>query len=124
MFDHIEFSVSHLGKARQFYRPICEAIGCEEAFFDEAAGELGFETRGVVQFLITQGEPTLRNFHLCFKASDIASVEKAYAGAIVGGGVCNGAPGYRDHYAQGYFAAFVFDPDGHNVEILFRDPSC
>ena len=40
MFDHIEFSVSHLGKARQFYRPICEAIGCEEA------GEHGFEARG------------------------------------------------------------------------------
>lgn len=49
------------------------------------------------------------------------SVERAHAGALAADGTCNGKPGYRDNYGAGYFAAFVFDSDGHNVEILYRD---
>jgi len=123
MFDHVEFSVSDISAARRFYGPIFDAIGADEAFFDQASGELGIEMQGVVQFLISQSKATEPKLHLCFRALDKESVEKAYAGAIAGGGVCNGPPGYRNNFSAGYFAAFVYDPDGHNIEILFRDPT-
>ena len=121
MFDHVEYSVSDFSAAHRFYVPIFEAIGARVAFLDEDVGELGIEMQGVVQFLITKGEPTHPKLHICIKALNKASVQKAYIGAIAGGGICNGKPGYRDHYAPGYYAAFVHDPDGHNVEILFRE---
>lgn len=45
-----------------------------------------------------------------------------YAAGLKAGGRDNGEPGYRRHYAPGYYAAFVLDPDGNNIEFLFRDP--
>lgn len=121
MFDHVEYSVGDFSAAHRFYVPIFEAIGAHVAFLDEELGELGIEKEGIVQFLITRGAPTQPKIHICFRAPDKEAVQKAYDGAIAGGGICNGKPGYRDHYAPGYYAAFVFDPDGHNVEVLFRE---
>ncbi|MBO9436725.1 hypothetical protein J7394_21155 [Ruegeria sp. R13_0] len=76
---------------------------------------------GIVAFLITEGNVTKPHLHICLKATGKKAVETAYQGAIEGGGRCNGRPGYRDHYEPGYYAAFIFDPDGHNIEILFRE---
>lgn len=121
MFDHVEFSVGDLAAAYQFYLPIFEAIGARVAFFDTEEGELGIEMDGIVKFLITEGDPTEPPLHICFRAEDKRAVDKAYEGAISSGGRSNGKPGYREHYGPGYYAAFVFDPDGHNVEILFRE---
>lgn len=121
MFDHVEYSVSNFSAAHQFYVPIVESIGARVAFLNENVGELGIEMQGIVRFLLTKGEPTRPKLHICFKALSKSAVQKAYNGAIAGGGICNGKPGYRDHYAPGYYAAFVLDPDGHNVEILFRE---
>ncbi|MEP3275174.1 MAG: VOC family protein [Stappiaceae bacterium] len=123
MFDHLEFSVTCIDAARRFYGPIAVAIGAGEVFFDEAGHSAGFGPGDRVQLLLSQGARTEPAMHICFTAPDKISVEKAYADAISGGGTCNGKPGYRDHYAAGYFAAFVIDPDGHNVEILFREHS-
>ena len=123
MFDHLEFSVSDIAAARRFYVPIGTSIGAGEVFFDVDCGELGIGRDGTVSFLIMQGEPTRPKMHICFRAQDKASVDAAHAGALAGGGTCNGKPGYRPQYAPGYYAAFIIDPDGHNVEILFRDPS-
>ncbi|CUH78316.1 Glyoxalase-like domain protein [Tritonibacter multivorans] len=124
MFDHVEFTVSDISAAYAFYAPIFTAIGAEVAFFDVGAGELGIEMGGVTAFLITEGKATKPHLHICFKATGKKVVETAYQGAITGGGRCNGGPGYRDHYEPGYYAAYVFDPDGHNIEILFREPQC
>lgn len=121
MFDHVEYSVGDFSAAHRFYVPIFQAIGARVAFLDENIGELGIEMHGVVQFLITKGEPTRPKLHICFKALNKDAVQRAYDGAISGGGTCNGKPGYRDHYAPGYYAAFVLDPDGHNIEILCRE---
>ncbi len=123
MFDHLEFSVENINDARRFYVPICKAIGAHEVFFDADSGELGIGSDNSVNFLLTEGKLTTPKLHICFKALSKESVETAYLGALSGGGSCNGKPGYRDHYAAGYFAAFIIDPDGHNVEILFREPS-
>jgi catechol 2,3-dioxygenase-like lactoylglutathione lyase family enzyme len=122
MFDHVEFTVSDISASHAFYTPIFTAIGAKVAFYDEDVGELGIEMNGVVGFLVTKGKATKPNMHICFRATGKKAVEMAYEGAIAGGGCCNGGPGYRNDYGPGYYAAFVFDPDGHNIEILFREP--
>jgi predicted lactoylglutathione lyase len=121
VFDHLEFSVANIDAARRFYQPVCIAIGGSEIFFDDEAKSVGFGFDDIVQLLLTEGKPTAPKFHICFKAQSKDSVETAYAGALAAGGACNGKPGYRDHFGEGYFAAFVFDHDGHNVEILYRE---
>ena len=122
MFDHLEFSVADINASRRFYRPICDAIGMREIFFDAGEKSVGFGRGEVVQLLLTEGQATAPKMHICFSAQSSGAVETAHAGALSGGGADNGKPGYRDHYGPGYFAAFVYDPDGHNVEILYREP--
>ena len=60
--------------------------------------------------------------HIAFSAPDTASVEHWYAAAIENGGIDNGAPGIRPEYSGHYYAAFVLDPDGNNVEAVFHAP--
>ena len=123
MFDHLEFAVADAEAARRFYRPICDAIGAREIFYDQDNKSCGFGISDVVHLLLTEATATTPRLHFCFTAQSKGEVEKAYLAALSGGGVCNGKPGYRDHYGAGYFAAFVLDPDGHNVEILHREPA-
>ena len=121
MFDHVEFSVTNVRSARQFYGPICAAIGAQEIFFDDEDKSVGYGIGDIVQLLLTEGQQTSPKLHICFTAQNKISVEQAYTSALSGGGMCNGKPGYRNHYGEGYYAAFAIDPDGHNIEFLFRD---
>jgi catechol 2,3-dioxygenase-like lactoylglutathione lyase family enzyme len=57
--------------------------------------------------------------HLAFRAADQQEVDRFYAAAVGAGGTDNGAPGFRD-YHPGYYAAFVLDPDGNNIEAVFH----
>lgn len=122
MFDHVEFSVSSILAARGFYGGIVKAIGGEEMFFDDEGRELGLGAGDIVHMLLFEGAPTQPPMHLCLQAPNKEAVVAAHAAALSAGGTCNGPPGYRDHYAPGYFAAFMHDKDGHNVEVLFREP--
>jgi catechol 2,3-dioxygenase-like lactoylglutathione lyase family enzyme len=58
--------------------------------------------------------------HVAFRAPDAASVDRWHAAAVREGGVDNGAPGLRPEYSGTYYAAFVLDPDGNNVEAVFH----
>ncbi len=58
--------------------------------------------------------------HLALSASSVDQVEAFHRAALAAGGTDNGAPGERPHYQPGYYAAFVLDPDGHNIEAVFR----
>lgn len=123
MWDHVEFAVGNIDAARQFYRPVIEAIGFKEVFFDQKDRAVGFgSSRTVQHLLLTEGKPVEPRMHLCLRANGKAAVAAAYDAALSHGGRDNGAPGCRDHYAPGYYAAFVFDPDGHNLEFLYREP--
>ncbi|MEM7614146.1 MAG: VOC family protein [Pseudomonadota bacterium] len=122
MFDHVEFRVAQITEARRFYGAICAAVGAREIFFDADVGEVGFGVGEVVTLLLTGGAATVPKMHICFRSPDKTSVERAYAAALAAGGRCNGPPGYRTDYGPGYFAAFMIDPDGHNIEALFREP--
>jgi catechol 2,3-dioxygenase-like lactoylglutathione lyase family enzyme len=71
-------------------------------------------------FWIGEGEPPAAPVHVAFAAADRATVDKFHRAAVEAGGRDNGAPGLRPHYHAGYYAAFVIDPDGNNVEAVFH----
>lgn len=123
MFDHIEFSVSDIVAARAFYGAIFSALDADEMFFDPTVKELGLGQGDLVHLLLTEGFPTTPAMHICLIAPSMESVDQAHTAALAAGGLCNGKPGYRDHYSPGYYAAFIRDTDGHNVEVLFREPA-
>ncbi len=61
--------------------------------------------------------------HIALAAADPAAVDRFHAAAIAAGGKDNGAPGPRPDYAPGYYAAFIIDPDGNNLEAVHRQPA-
>jgi catechol 2,3-dioxygenase-like lactoylglutathione lyase family enzyme len=122
MFDHVEFPVGAIKASRDFYEAVLTELGHEEFFFDAKAGSAGFGTGDITGLLIFKGELGPRRSHICFTAPSREQVGAAYAAGLKAGGKDNGGPGYREQYSPGYYAAFVFDPDGNNIEFLFRDP--
>jgi catechol 2,3-dioxygenase-like lactoylglutathione lyase family enzyme len=60
--------------------------------------------------------------HIAFRAESRAAVDAFYKAAMAAGGRDNGPPGLRPHYQPTYYAAFVFDPDGHNIEAVCLKP--
>lgn len=118
LIDHIHLVVKELGPAKDFYSAIFKALdipvgGVGEDFF--WADELFVST---ADSKAAQGKLTGR-CHLAFQAKDRKKVEEFYKAAIANGGIDNGAPGER-HYHPGYYAAFVLDPDGNNIEAVFH----
>jgi catechol 2,3-dioxygenase-like lactoylglutathione lyase family enzyme len=121
MFDHVQIKVQDLARSRAFYGAVLGALGYGVVF--EISGVVtGFGTSVHDMFEVRQaGEeaPLSRAVHVAFAAPSEASVQAFHAAALAHGGRDNGAPGVRAEYEAGYFAAFVIDPDGHNVEAVF-----
>ena len=66
-----------------------------------------------------QHAPLSSHIHLGFQARSQSYVDQFHHIALEKGGVCNGQPGFRPEYEKGYYAAFVTDPDGHNLEAVY-----
>lgn len=120
MFDHVEYSVKSFEQSLKFYSACLPHLGCRLQFSDEKSKTFGFGTNDWTEFLLSEGTPTTPRLHIAFRATSEEQVNEFYKNAISNGGTCNGAPGYRTDYHPGYYAAFVIDPDGHNVEALYR----
>ena len=121
LIDHIQLVVADLEASRTFYEAILGALGVpvggsEEDYF--WADELFVST---ADSEAAQGRLTGRH-HLAFQAADRATVDEFYKIGLAVGGKDNGAPGERP-YHPGYYAAFVTDPDGNNVEAVFHGPA-
>lgn len=86
--------------------------------YGEAAG---FNDGKNTDFWISGEDKKISRSHVAFEAKDKKQVEEFYKLALAAGAKDNGAPGYRKEYWPGYYACFVFDPDGHNVEVVFFD---
>jgi len=118
MIAHTTLAVSHYGKSKAFYIAALEPLGYHNNMeFGESAG---FNDGKNTDFWISKQQvvPT----HLAFEASSAKQVEAFYQAALAAGGKDNGKPGYRD-YSPGYYAAFIYDPDGNNIEAVWYDPS-
>jgi catechol 2,3-dioxygenase-like lactoylglutathione lyase family enzyme len=126
MIDHIGFSVSDYARAKAFYEKTLAPLGY--GLMMEVAQETGqpaggFGRDGKPDFWIG-GEGRLeRPVHVAFAASDRPAVDAFYRAGMAAGGKDNGAPGLRPHYHPNYYAAFVLDPDGHNIEAVCHAPA-
>lgn len=89
----------------------------------EAGGTAhGFGSNGKPYFWVGDNESVGEGTHVAFEAESRAEVDAFYEAALAAGGRDNGPPGIRPHYHPNYYAAFVFDPDGINVEAVCHKP--
>jgi len=128
MIDHTGVIVSDFDKSKAFYLKALGALGYElvkefPASLTGRGGVAGFGQPPGAAFWITGGTPNMPPLHVAFRAADRAQVEAFYLAALAAGGRDNGAPGLRPQYHPDYFAAFVFDPDGHNIEAVCHSPA-
>src|SRR5690242_19946146 len=82
----------------------------------------GFGEPSKPDFWISVGTPNRPVIHVAFRVANRAMVCAFYAAALSAGGICNGSPGICAHYHPNYYGAFVFDPDGHNIEAVCHEP--
>ena len=120
MIDHVTANVGDFEQAKGFYAKALAPLGYSvEAEFPGAAG---FGTgQGMADFWISSQEERGAT-HVAFTANDRASVDKFYEAALAAGGKDNGAPGIRAHYHENFYAAFVHDADGNNIEAVCHKP--
>ena len=127
MIDHIGFPVSDYSRSKAFYEKALAPLGYEvimEVRTNEmGAPAAGFGIGGNPDFWIG-GEGRVGNpVHVAVVAKDRAAVDAFHQAALAAGGKDNGAPGLRPHYHPDYYAAFVLDPDGHNIEAVCHMPT-
>ncbi len=127
MLDHVSLAVSDYVRARDFYVEALKPLGIAVAFEsspETPSGEryCGFGRDGRLQFWIGAAETGVSGVHVAFAARDRASVRAFHTAALATGGRDNGAPGLRPHYHEHYYGAFVFDPDGNNIEAVCHLP--
>jgi catechol 2,3-dioxygenase-like lactoylglutathione lyase family enzyme len=118
MFDHVGLNVRDFERSRAFYRQALEPLGLTETAAFEEWKAAAFGTEGKYGFWVVQREPYGTGTHVAFTAADHESVDAFHAAAVAAGGTDNGGPGIREHYHPTYYAAFVLDPDGNNVEAV------
>jgi len=132
VLHHISFAVSDILRSAAFYDATLAPMGfvrvwthATEDGFKEAAAGYGrpgnddeFAIRQRAHGLVVPGD----GFHLAFRAPSRESVEAFYRAAVEHGGSDNGGVGVHPEYGLNYFAAFVFDPDGHRIEAVINEP--
>jgi catechol 2,3-dioxygenase-like lactoylglutathione lyase family enzyme len=136
MIDHLGLPVSDLARATEFYRYALEPLGYGIVMQVSAAetghgGAVGFGAPGKAadfqsgkpSFWIGEGERLPGHIHVAFVAPSRAAVDAFYRAALAAGGKDNGPPGLRPHYHANYYAAFVLDLDGNNVEAVCHAPA-
>jgi catechol 2,3-dioxygenase-like lactoylglutathione lyase family enzyme len=119
MIAHTTLPVSNYSKSKAFYSDVLSTLGYRNNM--EYGKSAGFNDGKNTDFWISE-EKSVVPTHLAFEASSRKKVEAFHKAALAAGAKDNGAPGYRD-YSPGYFAAFVIDMDGNNIEAVWYDPS-
>ncbi len=116
LFDHVHLVVADLEQSRRFYRAALEVLGLKLEF--ETEHSFACDELFVSDAAFTRGASTApHRVHLAFQTPDRETVDRFHRAALAAGGRDNGAPAERP-YHPGYYAAFVLDPDGNNVEAV------
>lgn len=118
MIDHMNLPVTDVERSRAFYDVVLDCLNYRCIAVDGDAIGYGGDSW---QFGIEPAAENTVRLHIAFRAATKAQVDEFYSTAIGNGGRSNGEPGYRPRYGSGYYAAFVLDPDDHNVEAVFRE---
>jgi catechol 2,3-dioxygenase-like lactoylglutathione lyase family enzyme len=115
LIDHVHLRARDLAATRRFYRAVLGALDKPINADDEThlqVDELWIDALG-------NDRPSATHVHLAFQARDADAVRRFHEAGLAAGGRDNGAPGERK-YHPGYFAAFLLDPDGNNVEAVYH----
>jgi catechol 2,3-dioxygenase-like lactoylglutathione lyase family enzyme len=122
MFDHLTMGVTNLDDSILFYDCALKPLGIVRKFEDLSAdGRVAAYGRDRPQFWIAEGMNETPRIHIAFSASDREQVIEFHRAALEAGGRDNGKPGLRPHYQPGYYAAFLLDLDGNNIEAVVRE---
>lgn len=123
MIDHITVAVSDLTKSRLFYERALTPLGYTLSFGKENMF-WAFDIGNGCLFEIQQADSAspLTCIHVAFRAKNRADVDAFYQSALAAGARDNGAPGPRPDYAPDYYACFILDPDGYNIEAMINQP--
>ncbi|MFW0765846.1 VOC family protein [Trabulsiella odontotermitis] len=123
MFDHVKFGVSDFEASKTFYLNALEPLGIR--LVSEGTPDYGVElsTDDKSSLCLFQSDEKPAHLHIAFVADTRQQVDAFYHQALEAGGKDNGAPGLRSHYHANYYAAFVIDPDGHNIEVVCHHPA-
>jgi catechol 2,3-dioxygenase-like lactoylglutathione lyase family enzyme len=126
MLDHVALEVSDFKRSKGFYEAALAPLGVSLVMepMPEAAGfgsDLGQGPKPYF-WIRARGRPPVSGVHIAFAAPDRDAVDAFHAAALAAGATDNGAPGPRPIYHPGYYAAFVLDPDGNNVEAVCHRP--
>lgn len=115
LIDHVQLVVTDLDVSKRFYRAVLQSLGRDLS----GEGDGYFFADELFVSAVEDNRPS--HVHIAFQAPDRDTVRRFHAAALAAGGRNNGAPGER-HYHPGYYAAFVLDPDGNNIEVVDHGP--
>jgi catechol 2,3-dioxygenase-like lactoylglutathione lyase family enzyme len=122
MIDHITLGVRDFARSTTFYDQAFAPRGVRRLFDVPPEHSGGIKVTGYGDdrpwFWLAEERATTGLMHIALQARTPSEVDAFHAAAIRAGGTCNGPPGLRPHYHQSYYAAFVLDPDGHNIEAV------
>lgn len=120
MIDHLTLSSANYDVSKKFYQAALAPLGYKlvKEFGSDVAG-FGIGDR-LDFWLANDSKKTQPIFHLAFAAETREQVDQFYKAALAAGGKDNGAPGLREKHGPTYYAAFVYDPDGQNIEAVCR----
>jgi catechol 2,3-dioxygenase-like lactoylglutathione lyase family enzyme len=125
MIDHVSIAVRDLARATAFYEAVLARIGY--AKLEVRAATVGFGKRYSELWLNHRPEMLAlpdatgaqsNGVHVCLRAPTTAAVDAFHAAALAAGGASDGSPGLRPHHGEGYYAAFIRDPDGNRIEAV------
>lgn len=119
MIAHTTLSISDYPKSKAFYSHVLATLGYRNNM--EYGESAGFNDGKNTDFWISKAKSVVPT-HLAFEASSRKQVEAFHKAGLAAGAKDNGSPGYRDYW-PGYYAAFLLDPDGNNIEAVWYDYS-
>ena len=124
VLDHVEFAVRDAEVSRRFYEQALAPLGMTRIITvgpertRSGGTRHGFGRDGYPRLWVHDNEQPGAGTHVVFAAAERSMVDAFHGAALAAGGVDNGAPGVRAHYHDHYYAAYVLDPDGANVEVV------
>ena len=116
LIDHVHLRVRDLEKSRAFYRAVLDALGRMDTYGE---GDGSFYAD---ELYVDRASDQPSKVHLAFQARSVEQVQRFHRAGLAAGGSDNGAPGRRD-YHPAYYAAFLLDPDGNNIEAVYHGPT-
>jgi len=121
MLDHLGLRTTQHDALVRFYETALAPLGCTKMFAWE--GNAGFGRDGHAALWIHASSTKPTGVHLALSAADRPAIDAFYKAAIAAGATDNGKPGVRPDYNANYYAAFVIDPDGNNLEAVCHHPA-